>query len=205
LPGASLDVQVFALGGLRLMTHQPPVADTLHRTRDDRAFRVRRARGEDAGALLRYAEALFAEPGLSLLYSPGEFAKTLADEEQFIRSYDGPNALLLTAWADAEAIASLAFRGGSFARTRHAGTFGVGVARAWRGVGVGSVLLERLLAWAKVHPQIERIGMEVFETNPDAVRLYRRFGFQEEGRRRDAFRLDDRRVDAIVMGLILAK
>lgn len=185
------------------MIHQPPVDETGHTTRDDRAFRVRRARREDAGALLRYAEALFAEPGLSLLYSPGEFAKTLADEEQFIRAYDGPNALLLTAWNGSEAIGSLAFQGGTFARTRHAGTFGVGVARAWRGVGVGSVLLERLLAWTKAHPQIERIGMEVFETNPGAVRFYRRFGFEEEGRRRGAFRLGNRRVDAIVMGLLL--
>jgi len=185
------------------MTRLPPVDETSHRARDGRAFRVRRARGEDAAALLRYAEALFAEPGLSLLYSPGEFSKSVADEAQFIRSYDGPNALLLTAWADAEAIASLAFRAGPFARTRHAGTFGVGVAWAWRGVGVGSVLLERLIAWAKAHPQIERIGMEVFATNPGAVRLYRRFGFEEEGRRRGAFRLGDRRVDAIVMGLVL--
>ena len=55
---------------------------------------MRRARREDAGALLRYAEALFAEPGLSLLYSPGEFSKTLVEEELFIRSHDGPNALL---------------------------------------------------------------------------------------------------------------
>lgn len=185
------------------MTREPRVDETLHSTRDGRAFRVRRARREDAGPLLRYAQALFAEPGLSLLYSPGEFAKTVADEEQFIRSYDKPNALLLTAWNDAEAIGSLAFQGGSFVRTRHAGTFGVAVARAWRGVGVGSVLLERLLAWTKAHSQIERIGMEVFGTNPDAVRLYRRFGFEEEGRRRGAFRLGDRRVDAIVMGLLL--
>ena len=185
------------------MTHEPPVPETFHKTRDNRPFRVRRARREDAAALLRYAEALFAEPGLSLLYSPGEFSKTLAEEEQFIRSHEGPNALLLTAWAEAEAIASLGFQGGTFARTRHAGSFGVGVAKAWRGVGVGSVLLERLIGWAKAHPQIERIGMEVFETNPGAIRLYRRFGFQEEGRRREAFRLGDRRVDAIVMGLLL--
>jgi len=153
---------------------------------------VRRARREDAGTLLRYAEALFAEPGLSLLYSPGEFSKILVEEELFIRSHDGPNALLLTAWADAEAIASLAFQRGTFARTRHAGTFGVGVAQAWRGVGIGSMLLERLIAWTRAHPQIERIGMEVFETNPGAVRLYRRFGFEEEGRRRKAFRLGGR-------------
>ncbi len=65
-----------------------------------------------------------------------------------------------------------------------------------------SVLRERLSAWSKAPPQIERIGMEVVETNLGAVRLYRRFGVEEEGRRRVAFRLGERRVDAIVMGLL---
>ncbi len=184
------------------MTQQTAVQQTLHTTKDRRAFHVRQARKEDAAAMLRYAEALFAEPGLPMLYSPGEFSRTLAEEEEFIESRSGPNSLILLATAGDEEIGSLAFRAGTKARTRHAGTFGVGVAKEWRGVGVGSVLIERLIAWAKEHPEIERIGMEVFQTNPEALRLYRRFGFQEEGRRRAAVRLDDRRVDLIPMALV---
>jgi RimJ/RimL family protein N-acetyltransferase len=184
------------------MSQQTAVEETAHTTRDGRAFQVREARKEDAAALLRYAEALFAEPGLSLLASPGEFSKTLADEEEFIESHSGPNSLLLLAAAGEEVIGSLGFRGGTFARTGHAGTFGVAVAKPWRGVGVGSAMLQRLIAWAKEHPEIERIGMDVFETNPGALRLYRRFGFQEEGRHRAAIRLGDRRVDTIQMALV---
>jgi RimJ/RimL family protein N-acetyltransferase len=184
------------------MTQQTAVQETVHRSKDDRAFQVRKARKEDAAAMLRYAETLFAEPGLSLLYSPGEFSKTLAEEEEFIESYSGPSALLLVATAGGEVIGSLAFRGGTMARTRHDGTFGVAIAKHWRGVGVGSVLIERMIAWAKEHPEIERIGMEVFETNPGALRLYRRFGFQEEGRRRAAMRMGERRVDAIQMAVV---
>jgi RimJ/RimL family protein N-acetyltransferase len=180
-----------------------PARETTHTTRDRRSFSVREARRRDATALLEYAEALFAEPGLSLLYGPGEFTKTLTEEEEFIACHEGPNSLLLTAWAGDDVIASLAFRASPFPRTRHTGTFGLGVAKGWRGVGVGSLLLERLVAWATEHPHIERVGMEVFETNPRALRLYRRFGFCEEGRRRGAFRLDGRRVDSIMMGLLL--
>jgi RimJ/RimL family protein N-acetyltransferase len=184
------------------MTQQTAVEETVHTTEDGRAFQVREARKEDAAALLRYAEALFAEPGLSLLASPGEFSKTLAEEEEFIQSHSGPNSLLLLATAGEEVIGSLGFQAGTFARTGHAGTFGLAVANPWRGVGVGSAMLERLIAWGKEHPEIERIGMEVFETNPGAIRLYRRFGFQEEGRRRAAIRLGDRRVDTIQLALV---
>ena len=184
------------------MTQQIAVQQTVHTTKDQRSFHVRGACREDAAAMLRYAETLFAEPGLPMLYSPGEFSRTLAEEEEFIESRSGPNSLILLATAGDEVIGSLAFRAGAKARTRHAGTFGVGVAKEWRGVGVGSVLIERLIAWAKEHPEIERIGMEVFQTNPEALRLYRRFGFQEEGRRRAAVRLDDPRVDLIQMALL---
>jgi RimJ/RimL family protein N-acetyltransferase len=185
-----------------MTTEQAAITEPPHTTKDHRSFRVRQARKQDAAAMLRYAEALFAEPGLSLLYSPGEFSKTLAEEEEFIESYSRPNALILLAVAGDEVIGSLAFRAGTLARTGHDGTFGVAVAQHWRGVGVGSVLIERMITWAKGHREIERIGMEVFETNPGALRLYRRFGFQEEGRRRAAVRLDDRRVDAIQMALV---
>ena len=185
------------------MPYPLPDSETAHTTRDNRTFSVREARRQDAAALLEYAEALFAEPGLSLLYGPGEFSKTLTEEEEFIACHEGPSSLLLTAWHGGDAIGSLAFRAGPFPRTRHAGSFGVGVTKAWRGVGVGSVLMERMIRWATDHPYIERVGMEVFETNPKALRLYRRLGFCEEGRRRKAFRFDGRRVDSILMGLLL--
>jgi RimJ/RimL family protein N-acetyltransferase len=185
------------------MTEPPPIPETVHTTRDGRAFRVRQGRREDAAAVIRYAKALFDEPNMPLLYSPGEFSVTLAEEEEFIQKHAAPGNLLLYAFAGQQVIGSLGFQAGTHARTRHAGTFGMGVAKDWRGAGVGSVLLGRLISWAQEHPEIERIGLEVFETNPGAIRFYRRFGFQEEGRRRGAIRLGQRRIDAISMGLLL--
>jgi RimJ/RimL family protein N-acetyltransferase len=185
------------------MTEPPPIPETVHTTRDGRVFRLRQGTREDAAAVLRYAKALFDEPDMPLLYSPGEFSVTLAEQKEFIEKHTSPGNLLLYAFAGEEVIGSLGFQAGTQARTRHAGTFGMAVAKGWRGVGVGSLLLERLISWAKEHPEIERIGLEVFETNLKAVRLYRRFGFQEEGHRRGAIRLDDQRVDSVVMGLLL--
>jgi len=184
------------------MTQVPPIPETVHTTRDNRRFRVRRARREDAAAMLRYAEALFEEPDLPVLYSPGEFALTWAEEQEFIQSHEAPNAMFMLALSEKVVIGSLGFQAGKQARTRHAGIFGVSVARQWRGVGVGSVLIGRLVAWAREHPEIERIGLEVFATNPRAHELYRRFGFQEEGRRHGAIRMGQRRVDTIQMGLL---
>ena len=186
------------------MTQEARIPETVHTTTDNRSFCVRQARREDAAAALRYIEAFFEEPDLSVTYSPGEFALSAAEEEQFIQSHEAPGALLLFALCEEEVIGSLGFQAGKLARTRHAGTLGVSVAREWRGVGVGSVLIGRLVAWAREHAEIERVGLEVFATNPRAYQLYRRFGFQEEGRRRGAIRMGTSRVDAIQMGLLLS-
>lgn len=170
---------------------------------DGRLFHIRRAVPADAPAVLRYARELFEEPGLGVGYSPGEFQKTVEEEEEFLASHDTPNKLVLVATDGEEVIGLLNFAGGEWARTRHAGTFGITVAKAWRGRGVGSALLGRLLDWARANPVIERVGLEVFATNHAAQRLYRRFGFHLEGRRRAAIRLGDRRIDVLVFGLVL--
>jgi RimJ/RimL family protein N-acetyltransferase len=185
------------------MMHETEIPETAHTTRDHRAFRVRRAKTEDAAAALRYVKPFFEEPDLAVTYAPGEFGMSLEEEEQWIDSHLKPNTLLLFALSNEQVIGSLGFQAGTLERTRHAGVLGVSVANEWRQVGVGSVLIERLIAWAKAHPEIERVGLDVFATNTKAYELYRRFGFQEEGRRRRAIRLGDDRVDSIQMGLLL--
>lgn len=177
--------------------------ETVHATRDNRNFRVRHARRGDAAAMLQYVKTLFEEPDLSVTFSPGEFNMSLAEEETFIESLRRENSLLLLAVCGDEVIGSAAFEGGKVARTRHAGELGISVARHWRGVGVGTALLKRLLDWAKENPQVERVGLEVFATNPRAKQLYHRFGFKEEGRRLGAIRMSGRLVDSTIMGLLL--
>jgi L-phenylalanine/L-methionine N-acetyltransferase len=59
------------------------------------------------------------------------------------------------------------------------------------GRGIGTALMEFLLAWADDHHQVEKIELRVRETNLAAQRLYTRFGFVEEGRFSKRIRLPD--------------
>jgi RimJ/RimL family protein N-acetyltransferase len=70
----------------------------------------------------------------------------------------------------------------------HHGHFGISVEAAWRGRGVGTALIEVLLAWAAAHPAIEKVCLGVFANNHGARRLYHRLGFIE-GRRIREFRI----------------
>lgn len=95
--------------------------------------------------------------------------------------------------------ASLIRQGG---RRRHVADLAIGVHDEAQGIGVGSALMHALTDSADRWLDLHRIELTVFADNDGAVRLYRRFGFVEEGRLRDfAFR-DGTYVDALFMGRI---
>jgi RimJ/RimL family protein N-acetyltransferase len=83
----------------------------------------------------------------------------------------------------------------------HSGSVGMGVLREWRGQGLGKALLEACLrkAFAK---GLTRIELEVYADNTNAIALYRRLGFVEEGLKRRARVLDGRSQDLLLMALL---
>jgi ribosomal protein S18 acetylase RimI-like enzyme len=80
----------------------------------------------------------------------------------------------------------------------HTGVLGVGVRPGFRGRGLGRRLMEAALADAG-RRRFERIELWVRGPNAVAIRLYEKLGFVEEGRRRDAVRLDDGPEDELLM------
>jgi RimJ/RimL family protein N-acetyltransferase len=83
-------------------------------------------------------------------------------------------------------------------RHAHRGGLGMGLLRDYRGIGLGSRLLDATLRKTK-QTRIEKVELWVYTTNTAAIALYRKFGFETEGRRRDYRRLDGKRFDCILM------
>ncbi len=114
-----------------------------------RGIEIRPATDSDAAELRQYATRLFSED------LPGIFRRpipTLDEEREFIRSHVEPaNSTLLVAVLDGEIAGLVDFVGGTLAEESHAGTFGLSVDRAHRGHGIGTALIEALLAWAPEH------------------------------------------------------
>jgi RimJ/RimL family protein N-acetyltransferase len=83
------------------------------------------------------------------------------------------------------------------------GELGMVVAREWRGRGVGSALLEAAIDWSRERG-LHKLCLSVFPHNEAAIRLYRKYGFVEEGRRVKHFRRASGELwDAVEMGLLL--
>jgi putative acetyltransferase len=74
-------------------------------------------------------------------------------------------------------------------RRKHVATFGMGVHDAWQGKGVGSALVAAAIDFAGRWLNISRMELSVYVDNEPAVHLYKKFGYEIEGRRRNyAFR-----------------
>lgn len=87
------------------------------------------------------------------------------------------------------------------ATMQHMGGLGMGVAKDYRGQGVGRMLLQAIVdrAW---EIGLKRIELEVFVDNARAIALYESMGFQHEGRVRCARCIDGRYLDVYRMGLL---
>jgi len=74
----------------------------------------------------------------------------------------------------------------------------IGVNPVYRRYGCGRQLLEGLLRELK-GMQVETVFLEVRASNQNAMRLYRRTGFNQIGLRKDYYSLGDSRENAVVM------
>lgn len=82
-------------------------------------------------------------------------------------------------------------------------SLGMVVDAAWRGRGVGGALVEAAVDWSR-KAGAHKLTLQVWPHNEAALRLYRRYGFAEEGLLRRHYRRRNGELwDAVVMGLVL--
>ena len=84
--------------------------------------------------------------------------------------------------------------------TSHVGSFGMGLAPEWRGMGLGTRLMEAVIDEAERYlADLRMIQLDVFSNNERGIRLYRRLGFTEYGRFPEAVHHRGDYVDLISM------
>jgi len=87
-------------------------------------------------------------------------------------------------------VGHLELRGGRFSAEMHRAILGMGIERHYVRKGHGQQLMEAAIGWAKRTGKVAWIDLGVFEHNLPARTLYQRMGFVENGKRKDAFRID---------------
>ncbi|MBY7144889.1 GNAT family N-acetyltransferase [Virgibacillus sp. NKC19-3] len=161
---------------------------------------IREAKLEDAEQLLNLSNSVMDE-GRYMVTRPGELNFTIDDEEKFIGKHiENPGSVLFVAEVDMKIVGLINFQNGWRKSLEHRGSFGMSVEKDSRESGIGKALIKALLEWAQDSTLIEKVGLSVFADNNRAIQLYKKFGFEEEGRRkREIKNADGQYIDDILM------
>jgi len=158
------------------------------------ALDVRQASYEDIDACIELYESVADERRWIGAEPPIDRGRLEAHLRRFI---DAADAALVVAASDGGVIGWSVLRFVDAATV----TLGMGVAKPWRGRGVGAAIMASAIDWATANTA-ERIRLEVFPHNDAAIALYRRLGFRDEEMLLGQFPRQSGEVwDAIVMVL----
>lgn len=155
---------------------------------------------EDAGELseLRVridgeTEFLDREPGEDLL-TPEDFVELILEDTTAAR------ALFLVAEVEGKLVGFTRCICSKQKRFQHKAEFGICILQEYCGQGIGKIMLEQVLEWAD-SVSIQKISLSVVQTNVNAIQLYKKLGFVEEGLLvKDRIHRDGNYYNTVLMG-----
>ena len=152
---------------------------------------LRSVEPEDAERMIAYMKIVLGETPF-LQRTPEEFDYSVEGEAEVLkRRRDDPRALMILAEADGDIIAvSDVMPMGGKSRTLHRAVLGLSVRQDYWRQGVGSALMERLIAHAG-RSGFEQIELDVVRANRRALNLYVKYGFQVFGTRPHGMKYPD--------------
>ena len=143
---------------------------------------IRHATENDAEQVIYHVRQVLKENADFMATTLEEFHPTVEEEKEWIRLH-GERGFMLVVENEGKIIGLLSLQLSPREKFKHQGMFGMSIQEAFTGKGIGSLLIKRMLDWAKEQGTIEKISLEVFSNNKRAIHLYTKNGFKEEGRR----------------------
>jgi putative acetyltransferase len=160
-------------------------------------FSIRRCKPTDTSDIVRMMGEDAVYPGL--LQTP------YPSEERWRKILEGNDApgnadLMLVAVSNEQVVASAGLHSaGPQIRRRHVAMLGISVSAQAQCQGLGTALMTALIDYADNWGHLLRIELTVYTDNHQAIKLYKKFGFAEEGIRRAFALRDGVYVDALGM------
>lgn len=160
---------------------------------------IRKAEVKDALCIVEAEREIAQEPG-QFCSQPSEL-----DEKAVIQTIQSTQSIYLVAEHERQIIGHAFLEPYTLQSLRHIADLNIAIHLGWQSQGIGRKLLEELIKRAKNSSSIEKIQLNVRAANIPAISLYKKMGFQEEGRLKNRVKVKDRYIDDLIMGLELKK
>lgn len=169
--------------------------------KDGYLLTIREAEVQDAYAIVSLVKEVAAEE-VFILGVEDEYDVTLV-KRYLERAKSSGRTFVLVAELDGRLIGVAQLKIGEFKKNSHTAEVGLVVLKEYRGLGVGSALMEEVLSLAG-KKRVEKVWLSVFSTNKAAITLYKKFGFEVEGVRKKQIKVGEMYIDELMMAKFLS-
>jgi RimJ/RimL family protein N-acetyltransferase len=164
---------------------------------------IRKVTTEDAQNMIDFYNVVGGETDF-LSFGANEFKRDLQDYEEYITATSKePNSIMLLALIDSEIISIATINSSQKERTKHVGTLGIVISKKYTGLGLGKILMNDLIDWAKQNGVTKKVSLVTNESNTIAIELYKKLGFEVEGLLKQDNFIRGAYSNTVMMGLIL--
>lgn len=152
---------------------------------------LRSPRVEDAAEMIDYLKTSSGETHF-LLRAPEECIMTMEQEVSFLQNViDSEDTVMIVCEVEGKIAGSCQISFENRIRTGHRAMIAVALLKEFWGLGIGTQMLEALIAIARDRGGILQLELEVIEGNERAIGLYEKMGFSIVAEKPNAIRLED--------------
>jgi RimJ/RimL family protein N-acetyltransferase len=163
---------------------------------------TREVKESDAEEFLSLCKRIDAETPF-MMFEPGERPTTIEEQISEIREILlQENQTIFVAENDGQLIGYVTACGGRYQRNRQTVYIITGILQGFTLQGIGTKLFEEMERWAR-HKKIHRLELGVMVHNESALALYRKMGFEIEGRKKHSVLIDGSYVDEYLMAKLI--
>jgi len=168
-------------------------------TKEGERVILRTPKLEDSDQLLEFVNTLIRDEESFLTYTE---VKTEEENEKWLtntlnRIKRGETVYIVTE-IEGKIIGNFEIKIPKPERTSHVGEMSIFLLKDYRGLGIGSVMMETLIDLAKFM-ELKLIRLEIFENNKIAMNFYKKFGFKEVGTIPKGISFKEGYIDNIIM------
>jgi len=164
---------------------------------------ITKAMPEDAKEILEYLKKIGGETDNLTFGSEGLPISEETEKSYLEKLAVSTTSVMYVAKKDGKIVGNASFNGMPGERIKHRGEVAVSVLKCEWGQGIGSMLLEAIIDFAKNVARAEIISLEVRSDNERAIKLYKKYGFEKIGCFKGFFKIDGEYVDFDLMNLYL--
>lgn len=172
-------------------------------TKSSKELTLRHSKPSDAKELIEYLNIIGGESD-NMTFGKGEFKLSVDQEETYLKALDEDNiSIMIVVTESNKIIAQGSIVSDKRKRLSHNSILGISVRKDYWSDGIGSIIMEELINFVKQCEATKTVTLSVNVENINAIKLYKKFGFDEIGIHKNKFNINGKFYDEMIMDLHL--